>query len=247
MEKEDFVFGKRAVMEAISTGRPIDKILFRKGAGNELFRELYEQVKTGKIPFQFVPAEKLNRITRKNHQGVIALLSPIDFYKPEEILPAVFEKGRDPLLLILDQVSDVRNFGAIVRSAECAGVDAVIVPEKGSARINADAVKTSAGALFNVPVCRTPDLLSTIGYLKDSGITLIAATEKADKLYTSVKMNTPVAIVAGSEEKGISKELLASCDELVKIPMFGKIGSLNVSAACTVLIYEAVRQRGTGQ
>lgn len=243
MEKTDYIFGIRAVREAINAHRPIDKIIFRKGPANDLFHELYMQIKEEGIPFQFVPLEKLNRITRKNHQGVIAFLSPIEFQSIADILPAIYEQGKTPLILMLDQISDVRNFGAIVRSAECAGVDAVIIPERGFAGISGDAVKTSAGALFNLPVCRSDNLNSTIGFLKESGLTIVAATEKSDVLYTSVDMAKPLVIVMGSEEKGISPQILANCDIRASIPVMGKIRSLNVSVACSVMIYEAVRQR----
>jgi 23S rRNA (guanosine2251-2'-O)-methyltransferase len=243
MNKEDYVFGTRAILEAINANKVIDKILFKKGLNNELFQELYQHIKDDNIPFQFVPIEKINRITRKNHQGVLALLSPVEFQTVEDVLPMVYEKGKDPLFLVLDQVSDVRNFGAIIRSAECAGVDAVIVPEKGSARISADAVKTSAGALYNIPVCRTNSIIKTIDFLKESGIKIIAATEKSEVPYTKTNMNVPITIIMGSEENGISKQLIEQCDELVKIPILGKIESLNVSVACSVMIYEAVRQR----
>ncbi len=243
MNKEDYVFGTRAVTEAVNAGKPIEKILFKKGLNNELFHELYQKIKDAEIPFQFVPVEKINRVTRKNHQGVIALLSPVEFQGIENVLPLIYDTGADPLLLILDQVSDVRNFGAIVRSAECAGVHAVIIPEKGSARINADAVKTSAGALFNVPICRTDNLKKTIEFLKDSGVKIVAASEKATNLYTQTNMNLPLAIIAGSEEHGISNSLLELSDELIKIPILGKIESLNVSVASSLMVYEAVRQR----
>lgn len=244
MTSEDFVFGTRAVLEAVNSGKHIDKILIKKGLNNELFQELFNRIRDEKLSFQFVPVEKINRITRKNHQGVVALLSPVEFQQADEILASVFEKGKNPLLLILDQVSDVRNFGAIVRTADCAGVDAIIVPEKGSAPLSADAVKTSAGALFNIPVCRTYNLRSTLQVLRNSGIKIIAATEKADTLYTNVQMDIPLAILMGSEDKGISQPLLELCDEQVKIPILGKIESLNVSVACSIMVYEAVRQRG---
>jgi 23S rRNA (guanosine2251-2'-O)-methyltransferase len=243
MENEDYVFGTRAVIEAINAQKSIDKVLLRRGLNNELFFDLWGLVQEQKIPFQFVPAPKLNNITRKNHQGVIALLSPVEFQKPEEVLPMVFEKGKDPLFLILDQISDVRNFGAIIRSAECAGVDAIVVPEKGSAPLSADAAKTSAGALFNIPVCRSANIVSTIRFLKESGVKVIAATEKSEILFTETEMNLPLAIVMGSEEKGISKSILDACDETVRIPLFGKIESLNVSVASSLMVYEAVRQR----
>ncbi len=244
MNKEDYIFGTRAVIEAIKSGKPIDRVLLKKGLNNELFHELFQAIKESKTPFQFVPVEKINRVTRKNHQGVIGLMSPIEFQDIENVLPLIYDKGKDPLILILDQVSDVRNFGAIARSAECAGVDALLIPEKGFARLNADAVKTSAGALYNIPVCRSQNLAGTIQLLKDSGIKIIAATEKTETLYYQTDMNIPLAIIAGSEDKGISNSLLKAADQLIKIPVLGQIESLNVSVACSLIIYEAVRQRG---
>ncbi len=244
MNKEDYIFGTRAVIEAIKSGKPIDRVLLKKGLNNELLHELFQAIKESKTPFQFVPVEKINRVTRKNHQGVIGLMSPIEFQDIENVLPLIYDKGKDPLILILDQVSDVRNFGAIARSAECAGVDALLIPEKGFARLNADAVKTSAGALYNIPVCRSQNLSGTIQLLKDSGIKIIAATEKTETLYYQADMNIPLAIIAGSEDKGISNSLLKAADQLIKIPVLGQIESLNVSVACSLIIYEAVRQRG---
>jgi 23S rRNA (guanosine2251-2'-O)-methyltransferase len=241
--KEEIIYGIRAVIEAIQAGRNFDKVLIKNGLSNELFGELYQLIKENRIPFQYVPVEKINRITRKNHQGVVALVSFIDFYTIEDIIPAIFEKGEVPLMLILDQVTDVRNFGAIVRSAECAGVHAVVVPERGAAHMGEDAMKTSAGALNMVPVCRTPNLQAVTDYLHESGFTIIAATEKSDKLYTEIDMTCPVGIIMGSEESGISPALLRKADVLVKIPIFGRIGSLNVSVAASLMVYEAVRQR----
>lgn len=240
---EDFVFGTRAVMEAIKAGRSIDKVLIKNGLNNELFGELYGLIKEFDIPFQYVPLEKINRITRKNHQGVVAMISAVEFYRIEDILPGIFEKGEDPLILILDQVTDVRNFGAIVRSAECAGVHAVVIPEKGAARIGADAVKTSAGALNVVPVCRSGNLNTTIDFLKKSGIRTVASTEKAVVNYTDTDMAGPLAIIVGAEDTGISPALLRSSDALAKIPVLGSIQSLNVSVAASLMVYEAVRQR----
>ncbi|GAP69359.1 rRNA methylase, putative, group 3 [Bacteroidales bacterium 6E] len=242
--KEDFVFGTRAVIEAIRAGRSIDKVLIKNGLSNELFGELYQLIKEFEIPFQYVPLEKINRITRKNHQGVLALMASVEFFRIEDILPAIFEKGEEPLILLLDQVTDVRNFGAIVRSAECAGVHAVVIPEKGAARIGADAVKTSAGALNIVPVCRSANMGTTIDFLKNSGITVVAATEKAADDYTRVGMSGPLAIIMGAEDKGISPAMLRAADHLAKIPILGTIGSLNVSVAASLMMYEAVRQRG---
>lgn len=241
--KEDFVFGTRAVIEAVRAGKSIDKILIKNGLNNELFGELYHLIKELKLPFQYVPLEKINRITRKNHQGVVALISSIDFYRIEDILPTVYEKGEDPLLLILDQVTDVRNFGAIVRSAECAGVHAIVIPEKGAARIGADAVKTSAGALNILPVCRSANLTATIEFLKNSGIKIVAATEKAKEYYTDLQLSGPLGVIMGAEDEGISPALLRAADELARIPIHGSIQSLNVSVAASLMIYEAVRQR----
>lgn len=195
------------------------------------------------IPFQFVPKEKLNRLTRKNHQGLIAIASPVSYMDIETFLPGLYEAGKTPFLLILDKVTDVRNIGSIARSAECAGVDAIILPSRGTALLNADAVKTSAGALMKLPVCRNSNLKETIRFLKDSGLKVIAASEKADVQYFGADYKGPVAIIMGSEEKGVSEEYLKLCDEVVKIPIVGEIESLNVSVATGIVIFEAVRQR----
>jgi len=245
VNKEDFIFGTRAVIEAIRNGRSIDKVLLKKGLDNELFSTLFPLIKENNINFLFVPAEKINRITRKNHQGVLAFLSPVDFADIEIVLPGLFEAGTIPLILMLDRITDVRNFGAIVRSAECGGVNAVIVPEKGMARIGADAVKTSAGALNYLPICKSSNLKETLKFLKNSGIKIVAASEKSEKLYTAAKMDIPLCIIMGAEDKGISSSVLQMADEQVKIPLLGKIGSLNVSVAAALMIYEAVRQRNT--
>ena len=243
MEKEDYIFGTRAIIEAIHSGRFIEKVLIRKGIENELFAELFQLVKQNSIPYQFVPVEKINQITRKNHQGVVALISAIEFFDLEMILPGLYESGKEPLILILDQITDVRNFGAVVRSAECGGVHCIVIPEKGMARIGSDAVKTSAGAIYSVPVCKVKSVSSAIRYLKNSGVKIVSATEKATKNYTDTSMNLPLAIVMGAEDKGISASLLQMSDEQVKIPLYGKIESLNVSVAAALMIYEAVRQR----
>jgi len=243
MEKDEYIFGTRAVIEAINNGRTIEKILIKKGLKNELINQLQVLVKENNIAVQFVPIEKINRITRKNHQGVLALISPIEYSNIEILLPGIFENGKDPLILILDQITDVRNFGAIARSAECAGVDAIIIPEKGMARIGADAMKTSAGALNHIPVCKTISLIKTIQFLINSGIRIIAASEKANKLYTDANLDSPLAIVMGSEDSGISESISELADEHLKIPVLGKIESLNVSVSAALIIYEAVRQR----
>ncbi|MEN6457238.1 MAG: 23S rRNA (guanosine(2251)-2'-O)-methyltransferase RlmB [Prolixibacteraceae bacterium] len=239
------IFGIRAVIEAIKSGKDIDKVLLKKGPGGELYQEVFELIRKHQISFQFVPVEKINKITRKNHQGVIAFISPVTFYDIENYLPILFEQGKNPFIMVLDEITDVRNFGAIVRTAECAGVDAVLIPEKGAARINADAVKTSAGALHLVPVCRTPDLRKTVLFLQQSGLRLIAATEKSSSDYTRGHYAGPVTIVMGSEENGIDPQILALADERVKIPILGQIQSLNVSVAAGLLAYEVVRQRAS--
>ncbi|WP_321375725.1 23S rRNA (guanosine(2251)-2'-O)-methyltransferase RlmB [uncultured Draconibacterium sp.] len=243
INNDDFLFGTRAVIEAIKKRKTIDKILVKKGLRNELISELTDLAKTDGIAIQYVPIEKINRITRKNHQGVLAFVSPIEFDNIENVIPAIYEKGGTPLLLVLDQITDVRNFGAITRSAECAGVQAIVIPEKGMARIGADAVKTSAGAIHNIPICKTNNLYHTVRFLQESGIQIVAATEKAQKLFTETDMKMPLAIVMGSEDTGISSQLLKLADEQLKIPILGKIESLNVSVSAALMIYEAVRQR----
>lgn len=241
--EKDMIFGIRAVIEAIESGKEIDKILVRRDMTSELSRELFKSLDGVEVPLQKVPIEKLNKITLKNHQGVIAFISPVTYQRIEDLVPRIFEEGRMPFIVVLDGITDVRNFGAIARTCECAGVDALVVPLKGGAALNADAVKTSAGALLKIPVCREANLTNTLRYLFDSGLKLIAATEKAAKNYTEVSYTEPLALVMGSEDEGISPEHMRLCNELVRIPMAGTIRSLNVSVAAGVLIYEAVRQR----
>lgn len=241
--EKDMIFGIRAVLEAIESGKEIDKILVRRDMTNDLSRELFAALNGLEVPVQKVPIEKLNRITMKNHQGVIAFISPVAYQHIEDIIPSIYEAGRMPFIVVLDGVTDVRNFGAIARTCECAGVDAIVVPLKGGAALNGDAVKTSAGALLKIPVCREHNLTNTLKYLSSSGIKLVAATEKASDNYTQTSMSGPVAIVMGSEEDGVSPENLRLCDGMVRIPLLGTIESLNVSVAAGILIYEAVRQR----
>ena len=240
---ENAIFGLRPIIEAIQAGKEIDTLFIQKGQKNELFQELWQLVRAHKVNYKHVPVEKLNRLTRKNHQGVFAFISPINFHKTDNVIQDVFEKGENPLFLILDRVTDVRNFGAIVRTAECSGVQAVIVPEKGSAAINGDALKTSAGALHNIPICREFNLKATIEYLKNCGLQIIGCTEKTDDMIYQPDFSVPTAIIMGSEEDGISTEYLKLCDYKVKIPMNGRIDSLNVSVSAGVILYEAVRQR----
>lgn len=237
------IFGIRAVAEAISAGKEVDKILIRKDLSGELAGELFSLIKGSDIVVQRVPQEKLNSITRKNHQGVIAFISPINYQPIEEIVASLYEQGKVPFVLVLDHLTDVRNFGAIARTAECAGVDAIIIPSKGSVSVTADAVKTSAGALMNIPVCRVASLYNTVKYLKSSGLQVLGASEKATKNYTDADMTLPLALVMGAEDKGISTEILSLVDTTVSLPQYGKIASLNVSVAAGVMIYEVLRQR----
>lgn len=238
------IFGIRAVIEAVEAGKDIDKVLVKRELSGELFLELQEQLRRYEIPMQKVPVERIDRITRKNHQGVIAFTSAVTYQKLENIVPLLYEEGKIPFILVLDGLTDVRNFGAIARTCEVAGVDAIVIPEKGSVSVNADAIKTSVGALHSIPVCREKNLKEAIVFLKNSGIKVVAATEKAASFYTETDLSVPVAIVLGSEDTGVAPEHLRVCDELIRIPQSGTIQSLNVSVAAGVLIYEVVRQRG---
>jgi len=237
------IFGIRAVIEAIEAGKEIDRLLIKKDLQGDLSRELFAALHGLEIPVQRVPVEKLNRITRKNHQGVIAFTTQITYQHVSDLVPLIFEQGRDPFFVLLDGVTDVRNFGAIARTCECAGVDAIIIPSKNSVSVNADAIKTSAGALHTLPVCRENQIAQTLKYLKNCGIRIAAATEKGDLDYTKGQYAGPVCLVMGAEDKGIPQEHLALCDEWVRIPILGHIQSLNVSVAAGVLIYEIVKQR----
>ncbi|MDR1762666.1 MAG: 23S rRNA (guanosine(2251)-2'-O)-methyltransferase RlmB [Dysgonamonadaceae bacterium] len=247
MKETEMIFGTRAVIEAVQAGKDIDKILIRRDLQNELARELFGIVKTTEIPVQRVPKIKLDNLTRKNHQGVIAFISAVTYQRLEDIVPFLFEQGKTPLILLLDGITDVRNFGAIARTCDCAGVDAIVIPARNSVSVNADAVKTSAGALLSLPVCREQGITEAAKYLKNCGYQVIAATEKAEKNYISVDYTVPTALVLGSEDRGISMETLRICDEMVQIPILGNIASLNVSAATAVLTYEVVRQRNYGK
>jgi 23S rRNA (guanosine2251-2'-O)-methyltransferase len=239
----NFIFGTRAVIEGIDAGKEIEKVLVQKNLNNELIRELTSRMKSLKIPFTKVPLEKLNRVTRKNHQGVIAYLSPIQFQSLENIIETAFSNGKDPFLLILDRITDVRNLGAIARTLECVGADALVMQSRGNALIGGDAMKTSAGALNLLPVCREENLKKTIVDLKASGVSIVACTEKTDIDIYGTDLRGPLAIIMGSEEDGISEEYLKLCDSRVKIPMHGKIASLNVSVSAGIILYEALRQR----
>ena len=245
MKENELIFGIRATIEAINAGKEVDKILIKKDLQGDIAKELFTLLKENNadIPVQRVPMERLNRLTRKNHQGVIAFVSPVVYQRLEDIIPFLYEQGKNPFIVLLDGLTDVRNFGAIARTCECAGVDAIVIPSRGSVTVNADAVKTSAGALHTIPVCKEKSIGDAIKFLQESGVKVYAASEKAHASYTEVPYTDPVAIVMGSEDKGVAMTNLRVCDSMVKIPQFGSIGSLNVSVAASVLIYEAVRQR----
>ena len=241
---KDLAFGIRAVIETMRAGKEIDKLLVQKDLGaGENFAELLEVAKERHVFVQRVAKERLDYITRKNHQGVIAFVSAVNYAQLHNVVSSAYERGETPLILILDRITDVRNFGAIARAAECSGVHAIVIPVKGAAQINADAVKTSSGALNFMPVCREADLVHTVNFLQSSGIQVFACTEKAATVLYQADMSGPAAVILGSEEDGISDELLRKADAMVKIPMSGKIGSLNVSVSAGVVLYETVRQR----
>ncbi len=244
MQKEsDCIFGLRPVIEAIKAGKQIDRLLIKQGLQGALYHELMNEVRSHDIVYQIVPVERIELVTRKNHQGVLAWLSVIEYQHISNLLPMIFEKGEDPLIVALDGVSDVRNFGAIVRTAECFGVNGIVIHERGSARITADAVKTSAGALHTLPVCREKSIVRSVEYLKESGLKIICAAEKSGEIASGTDLKGPVALILGSEDKGVSRELTLLADHVVRIPMKGSISSLNVSVAAGILIYEIVNQR----
>ncbi|MCM1021913.1 MAG: 23S rRNA (guanosine(2251)-2'-O)-methyltransferase RlmB [Muribaculum sp.] len=243
MESTDYIFGIRAVTEAIEAGKEIDKIFVKKDLNGSLAGELLALARENRVPVQRVPVERINRITHKNHQGVIAMLSAVTYHKLEHMVPMLYEEGVLPFMVILDGITDVRNFGAIARTCECAGADAIVIPERGSVSVGGDAVKTSAGALLHLPVCRERNIVEAVQFLKDNGYMIVAASEKADINYTQPDYTKPVAIVMGAEDTGISPQVLRLCDTFVSIPQMGNISSLNVSVAAGVMMYEVVRQR----
>jgi 23S rRNA (guanosine2251-2'-O)-methyltransferase len=243
MEKSLDIYGIRTVIEAIRSGeKTIDKIFIQIGLTGRLINELEALIRKNKLKSSYVPTQKLNRLSKKNHQGVIARISPIKFYEINQIIEKIEDK-KDALILILDQINDVRNFGAIIRTAEVSGVDAIIIQNQSSAPINADTVKTSAGGVFNVPICKVSHIKDAIYHLKSSKIMIIAASEKAEKNIYDLSLKKSLAIIMGSEERGISPSVLKLSDEMVKLPMFGKIESLNVSVASGIFLYEVIRQR----
>jgi 23S rRNA (guanosine2251-2'-O)-methyltransferase len=243
MTQETIIYGLRPVAEAIESQKTIDKVLLQKNLGGELFKELFYNIRQNKIPFQYVPVEKLNRLTKGNHQGVVAFMSAIEYSSIFDIVPTIYEQGKTPLLLILDKIADVRNIGAIARSAECAGVDAIVLPLKGGAQLNEDAVKSSSGALLKVPVCRHSNLIEVIEFLKSSGIEVVAVTEKANHYYFQKDFTQPTALLMGNEYEGIAWDYQRVCDDAVNIQMVGTIKSLNVSVATGIVLFEVVKQR----
>ncbi len=244
-QPQQMIFGLHPVMEAIDAGREISKVLLRKGLDGNMYKELLAMLRSYDIPSQIVPIEKLNRVTRKNHQGIIAFVSPVEYARIENLIPSLFEKGEVPFVVVCEGVTDTRNIGAIARSAECAGAHALLLPTKGSAMISADAVKTSAGALHHIAVCRTDNLKATLLFLKNSGLKMIAASEKARDIYYQANLSGPAVLLLGAEDTGIPAEYLRLTDVAVKIPVKGQIASLNVSAAAAVLMYEMVKQNAT--
>jgi 23S rRNA (guanosine2251-2'-O)-methyltransferase len=243
MEKDNQIFGIRAIIEAINAKKEIDKVFVQKEAQGDLMQDLIKTMKRNNINFSYVPVEKLNRLTPNNHQGAVATIAPISFVSLETLVESVIETGKKPLFLILDQLSDARNFGAIIRTAECTGVDGIIIQKQGSAPVNGDTVKTSAGAVFNVPICKVDHIKDAIFYLQGSGIKTVAATEKTESHIYDINLKEGIAIIMGSEDRGVNPSVLKIVDKKAKLPMFGTIESLNVSVACGAFLYEALRQR----
>ena len=243
MENETTIFGIRAVIEAIKSGENIDKIFLQKGLQGDLFRELEQLLKKERLNSSYLPIEKLNKLTSKNHQGAVAQIAPITFYELEALVSKALESDKTPLFLLLDQISDVRNFGAIIRTAECTGVSGIIIQKKGGAPVNGDTIKTSAGAIFKMPICKVDHIKDAVYYLQASNIKVVAATEKTENNLYDIDFTEPCAIIMGSEGKGINPSILKIADDTAKLPILGDIESLNVSVACGAFLYEVVRQR----
>ena len=243
MERSDYIYGIRAVMEALEAGQNVDKIFMSKDLQGDLAAQLARLVHKMRVVIQRVPVERINRITRKNHQGVLAMMSAVTYHRLDHLVPELYEAGILPFIVMLDGITDVRNFGAIARTCECAGVDAIVIPDHGSVSVGGDAVKTSAGALLHIPVCKVSSIAWAAKFLRENGYAVMAVSEKADFPYTQANCTDPVAIIMGAEDTGISPEAMKETTAKVSIPMFGNIGSLNVSVAAGVMIYEVVRQR----
>ena len=243
IDKSQYIYGIHAVLEAIEAGKDIDKILLSKTLNDETAREISDKARQLRVPVQRVPVQKIDRITRRNHQGVLAMMAAVTYYQVDNLVPQMFDEGENPFIVVLDGVTDVRNFGAVARTCECAGVSAIVIPDRESVSVNADAVKTSAGALNYLPVCRERNLVNAVKFLRDSGFMIVGTSDKNSSPYTQADYTGPVAIVLGAEDKGISPEMMKLCDTQVFIPEFGHINSLNVSVAGGIMIYEVVRQR----
>lgn len=243
IDKTQYIYGIHAVLEAIDAGKDIDKIFLSKTLNNDTAQEIIDRARALQVPVQRVPVQKIDRITRRNHQGVLAMMAAVTYYRVEHLVPQLFDNGENPFIVVLDGVTDVRNFGAVARTCECAGVSAIVIPDRESVSVNADAVKTSAGALNYLPVCREHNLVNAVKFLRDSGFKIVGTSDKNATSYTAADYTGPVAIVLGAEDKGISPEIMKLCDTRVFIPEFGHINSLNVSVAGGIMIYEVVRQR----
>lgn len=243
MKIDETIFGTRAVIEAIKAGREIEKIFIQTGLNNDLVKELISIAREKSISLSFIPQQKLNKLSNKNHQGVVCMLSVVQYSKLEDLIDKAYSDGKEPFFVILDRITDVRNFGAIARTADCAGITGIIIPDKGNAPITGDAMKTSAGALSFLPVSRVSDLKKTIADLKSNGIRILACTEKASQTLYETDLQGPLAIIMGSEEDGISQALIKDADHLIKIPMYGNIASLNVSVAAGIALFEVIRQK----
>ena len=245
MEKNDSkIFGLRAILEAIEADQQIEKVYLQKDLKGSLAHQLQKVIHEKKIAFSYVPPEKLNKLSKhQNHQGAVASISPIRFVDLEQLTNQVLSAKKDPIFLVLDQISDVRNLGAILRTAECTGVDGVILPQHGSAPINADAIKTSAGAAFRIPICKVNHILDALYHLKSLDVQVVSVTEKTDRSIFELDLKPAMALVMGSENRGISNNVLKNSDQKGKLPLLGSIESLNVSVACGAVLYEAVRQR----
>ena len=243
IDKAQYIYGIHAVLEALDAGKDIDKILLSKTLNEQTAHEITDRARALRVPVQHVPVQKIDRITRRNHQGVLAMMAAVTYYTVEDLVPQLFEDSGNPFVVVLDGVTDVRNFGAVARTCECAGVSAIVIPDRESVSVNADAVKTSAGALNYLPVCREHNLVNAVKFLRDSGFRIVGTSDKSKTPFTRADYTGPVAIVLGAEDKGISPQIMKLCDTQVLIPEFGHINSLNVSVAGGIMIYEVVRQR----
>ena len=244
MKKDNtLIYGRHPVLDAIRGGTAIDKVMLQRGTRGELEKEVRKLCKEHDIILQYAPKERLQKWTKGNHQGIIGLLAMIPYYKLEDLVPMLYEREEAPLIVVLDGVTDVRNFGAIARTCECAGAHALVIPRKGAARINADALKTSAGALAHLPVCREDSLNNAVDFLQLSGIQVFASDLKGEKILHELDLTAPTAIVLGSEDEGVSHSILKKSERFI-IPQKGKTDSYNVSVAAGMMLYEVLRQRG---